>query len=92
MSEVLPEGPAEQSGASGEQGAARPASVGKDLASHPTIDGRLYCAPAHPMPAGASGRWTHSDVVEEGDGCADGCCADYLCRVCGKRWRAELAQ
>jgi hypothetical protein len=43
------------------------------------------------MPKGASGRWSHADVEEVGE-CADGCCADYRCRICGHQWREELPQ
>lgn len=54
--------------------------------------GRLLCSPAHPMPTGAPGRWAHTHVSEEGDGCFDGCCADYRCHDCGHKWREELPQ
>ena len=55
-------------------------------------NGRLLCSPEHPMPKGAEGRWSHTNVHEEGDGCFDGCCADYRCRDCGHTWRQELPQ
>lgn len=29
------------------------------------------------------------NVQRDGDGCADGCCSDYRCQVCGERFRVE---
>lgn len=57
-------------------------------------NGRLICTPEKPMPKGwqVFGRWEHTNVTEDGDGCFDGCCADYLCKDCEHRWRAELPQ
>ena len=54
-------------------------------------NGRLLCAPERPMPRGAEGRWSHSDVQETGE-CSDGCCAYYRCVSCGASWRQELPQ
>jgi hypothetical protein len=56
------------------------------------VNGRLLCAPDHPMPKDAKGQWSHTNAHEYGDGCFDGCCADYLCDDCGEKWRAELPQ
>ena len=53
---------------------------------------RFLCSPEHPMPKGASGRWAHTNVSEYGDGCFEGCCADYVCADCGHKWREELPQ
>ena len=57
-------------------------------------NGRFVCSPEHPapkwMPPGE--RWEHTNAREDGDGCWDGCCADYVCLDCGHRWRAELPQ
>lgn len=53
---------------------------------------RQTCSPESPMPKGASGRWEHTNVEEVGDGCIDGCCADYRCKDCGHQWREELPQ
>ena len=55
-------------------------------------NGRWICGPEHLMPKGADGRWEHTNVIEVGDGCADGCCADYKCLDCGHQWREELPQ
>lgn len=56
------------------------------------MNDRKRCTKENPMPKGAKGRWEHSRVTEEGDGCYEGCCADYKCLNCGHQWRAELPQ
>ena len=53
---------------------------------------RQLCSPEYPMPKNATGRWVHTNVREDGDGCIDGCCADYKCLDCGHKWREELPQ
>jgi hypothetical protein len=55
-------------------------------------NGRFICTPKQPMPKGAKGRWEHTNAHEFGDGCFDGCCADYKCDDCGYTWREELPQ
>ena len=55
-------------------------------------NGRFVCTPENPRPKDATGRWEHTNVKEDGDGCFDGCCADYVCQDCGLRWREELPQ
>lgn len=32
--------------------------------------------------------WCHPESDDDG-GCSEGCCDDYRCRVCGKRYRIE---
>jgi len=54
-------------------------------------NGRYLCAPEHPMPNGAPGQWSHTNVVSDGE-CADGCCDFYKCKDCGHRWRVEVPQ
>jgi hypothetical protein len=54
-------------------------------------NGRYLCAPAHPMPKGAPGHWSHTNPVDDG-GCSEGCCDDYKCKDCGHAWRVEAAQ
>lgn len=53
---------------------------------------RQTCTKENPMPKGASGRWEHDGAYEHGDGCSEGCCADYVCPNCGHKWREELPQ
>lgn len=62
-----------------------------DFAVNPE-NGRFLCSPEHPMPKGATGRWEHTNAHEYGDGCFEGCCADYVCDDCGHKWREELPQ
>lgn len=54
-------------------------------------NGRLLCAPAHPMPKKALGQWAHTNVEPNGE-CSDGCCDYYVCRDCGLRYCVEVAQ
>ena len=51
-------------------------------------DERHVCTKEDPWTPEKGDRAVHP----EGDGCYDGCCADYLCPVCGHRWRSELPQ
>lgn len=53
--------------------------------------GRQICYPDNPMPPGASGRWAHTNVEDDGE-CSDGCCDYFRCKDCGLRWREEVAQ
>lgn len=55
-------------------------------------NGRFLCAPDRLKPKDARGLWSHTNAHEYGDGCFDGCCADYRCDDCGETWRAELPQ
>lgn len=52
---------------------------------------RFLCAPKHPKPDGATGPWSHTSTVDNGE-CAEGCCDKYKCLDCGARWRVEVAQ
>ncbi len=53
-------------------------------------NGRLLCAPAHPMPKGAPGQWSHTNVKGD-DGGSD--YVDYKkCVDCGHRWGEELPE
>lgn len=52
---------------------------------------RFLCAPAHPMPKGAPGQWSHTNAQDDGE-CYDGCCDDFKCADCGHTWRVECAQ
>jgi hypothetical protein len=52
--------------------------------------GRQICSPDHPMPAGATGRWAHTNVREV-DGGSD-YCAEYQCKDCGHTWTEELPE
>jgi len=54
-------------------------------------NGRLLCSPDHPMPKGAPGLWSHTNVKSDGT-CYEGCCDDYVCKDCGFAWRVECAQ
>ena len=56
---------------------------------------RLLCTPEHPMPKGAEGRWTHSNVHEVGeqvDGWPAGASVRMKCDDCGHTWWMELPQ
>ncbi len=58
--------------------------------------GRYLCSPEAPMPAGALGRWVHTNVSEDEDSQQDGWpCGDTVrlrCKDCGHSWRTELPQ
>jgi hypothetical protein len=60
-----------------------------------TPSGRLICAPSHPMPSNAAGRWAHTNAGEVGDqesGWPGGDIIRMRCRDCGATWREELPQ
>ncbi len=58
-------------------------------------NGRLLCAPQHPMPKGVGGRWSHTSVEHTGDS-SDFHLGqefdDYRCRDCGTSWTEEVPQ
>jgi hypothetical protein len=54
-------------------------------------NGRLLCAPEHPMPKDAKGRWAHTNSQIVGE-CMDGCCDYKHCKDCGHDWREEMPQ
>lgn len=58
-------------------------------------NGRLLCAPEHPMPKGAPGQWAHTNVVGTG-GSSDFHLGqefdDRRCKDCGASWSEEVAQ
>ena len=49
---------------------------------------REVCTKDNPKPKLATGRWIHPEAIIVG-GCAEGCCDDYECPVCGQKWRIE---
>jgi hypothetical protein len=65
---------------------------------HPkdTANGRYLCSPEHPMPAGAPGRWSHTNVYEvdgsQEHGWPSGDTVMMKCVDCGCSWRTELPQ
>ncbi len=52
---------------------------------------RQTCSPEHPMPAGDTGRWQHTNVIDDGE-CLGGCCDYFKCLDCGHRWREEVPE
>lgn len=65
------------------------------LADWPRHNGRLLCAPAHPMPKGALGFWCHTAAREVGDqenGWPGGDIVTMRCSDCGAEWKMELPQ
>lgn len=64
-----------------------------DLTNWPRdpANGRYLCSPEHPMPLGAKGQWSHTNVDSSGS-CFEGCCDRYICKDCGHRWTVEVAQ
>ncbi len=67
------------------------------MSEHPRdpANGRYLCSPEHPMPKGALGRWSHTNVSEVGeqeDGYPGGDWQKYECADCGYTWKAELPQ
>jgi hypothetical protein len=54
-------------------------------------NGRFLCAPEHPMPRNAAGRWEHTNRRDDGE-CADSCCDYFVCLDCGHRWKEEVPQ
>lgn len=55
--------------------------------------GRRICTATDPWTAEKAAtdrRWMHPESSDDG-GCSDGCCDDYVCRVCGLRYRAPRA-
>ncbi len=52
-------------------------------------NGRLLCAPEHPMPKGSPGQWSHTNVKSDGD-------SDYVsyfkCSDCGHQWAEEIPE
>jgi hypothetical protein len=56
----------------------------------PQQDGRFLCTSERPMPENASGIWLHPNAKDVG-GCSEGCCDDFQCPDCGKKWRKEYA-
>lgn len=52
------------------------------------VNGRFLCAPTHPMPKNASGRWSHTTVGET-DHDSD-YSIEYKCKDCGLAWREEM--
>lgn len=74
-----------------------PRAVGsKELLDNwPRHNGRLLCAPAHPMPKDALGFWCHTNVSEVGDqenGWPGGDIVKMRCADCGAEWKMELPQ
>ncbi len=66
------------------------------MSTHPkTLRGNFHCAPNHPMPKGAEGRWEHTnahEVGEQKDGYPGGDIVTMECADCGERWKMELPQ
>ena len=66
------------------------------LADWPKTErGNFLCAPKHPMPNNAPGRWEHTNAGEVGDqenGWPGGDIITVRCADCGKQWREELPQ
>ena len=66
--------------------------------THPVRDpanGRPLCSPEHPMPKGADGYWSHTNVEEVGDqvdGYPGGDLQRMRCKDCGVEWTTELPQ
>jgi len=66
------------------------------LADWPKTErGNYLCAPNHPMPKNAPGRWEHTgahEVGEQENGWPGGDIITVECRDCKLRWREELPQ
>lgn len=65
--------------------------------SHPIdpVNGIFLCSPENPMPKGAPGRWSHTNVEYVGDqkdGYPGGDWQHYRCKDCHHEWDAELPQ
>lgn len=56
---------------------------------------RLLCAPAHPMPNGAAGRWAHMNVETVGSDSDFHYGTEWdrkRCKDCGLEWDQEVPQ
>jgi hypothetical protein len=57
--------------------------------------GRFVCTSAQPWVGEELRkkypRAAHPEAVGDG-GCSEGCCDDYVCKVCDTQWREENAQ
>lgn len=56
----------------------------------PAAPHRFLCAPAHPMPKGAPGQWSHTNLKSDGSDSDyyDG----YICQDCGHAFRVEVPE
>jgi hypothetical protein len=51
---------------------------------------RFLCSPEHPMPKGAEGMWSHTNLRD--DGSTSDYYDGYICNDCGHRFKVEVPE